>query len=71
MSRGTYSLMPFHDCWNLHFGSKSVVYEVRAVAYFNRPVCDVLNNAYQDKWVAKTGPVAWPSWLPKINPTYF
>jgi len=42
-----------------------------AVAYFNRPVSDVLNNIYQDKWVGRTGPVAWPSGPPILNPTYF
>ena len=27
------------------------------LAFFNRPVRDVLNNTYQDKWVGRTGAV--------------
>jgi hypothetical protein len=40
-------------------------------AHFSRPVRDVLNNTYHDRWIGRGGPTAWPIRSPDFNPLDF
>jgi hypothetical protein len=42
-----------------------------ALAHFSRPVPDVLNNAFHDKWTGIAGLVSWLPHLLHINPLHF
>ena len=48
--------------WFMHDG---------APAHFSRPVQDVLNNAYHDKWVGRARLVAWSPHCPILSPSDF
>lgn len=50
------------NMWYMHDG---------APAHFARPVRAVLDNTYPNKWIGRSGPVAWPPRSPDLNPLDF
>ncbi|XP_076237366.1 uncharacterized protein LOC143181061 [Calliopsis andreniformis] len=42
-----------------------------APAHFGRSVREFLNNTYEDRWIGRLGPVAWPPRSPDLTPLDF
>lgn len=48
--------------WFMHDG---------APPHFTRPVCQHLNDVFQNRWIGRGGPVQWPPRSPDLNPLDF